>query len=126
MQDPHYFQLPGTSRTGAQFYFTHTLAVKMQALRSASAAQRAACRPSVNSRRAALLVRAEAAPPAAGAPAAAPKKKAPPAPWKQPELDPDTPSPIFGGSTGGLLRKAQVRERAQACPPLICHAAAPW
>jgi hypothetical protein len=26
-----------------------------------------------------------------------------------PVLDPNTPSPIFGGSTGGLLRKAQVR-----------------
>jgi len=30
-------------------------------------------------------------------------------PWKVPSLDPNTPSPIFGGSTGGLLRKAQVR-----------------
>ncbi|KAG4157053.1 hypothetical protein ERO13_D02G038100v2 [Gossypium hirsutum] len=27
-----------------------------------------------------------------------------------PELDPNTPSPIFGGSTGGLLRKAQLEE----------------
>mmetsp|Transcript_22565 Transcript_22565/g.31420 ORF Transcript_22565/g.31420 Transcript_22565/m.31420 type:complete len:206 (+) Transcript_22565:118-735(+) len=27
-----------------------------------------------------------------------------------PTLDPNTPSPIFGGSTGGLLRKAQVEE----------------
>lgn len=27
-----------------------------------------------------------------------------------PTLKPDTPSPIFGGSTGGLLRKAQVEE----------------
>ena len=27
-----------------------------------------------------------------------------------PELDPNTPSPIFGGSTGGLQRKAQVEE----------------
>ncbi|OAY27933.1 photosystem I reaction center subunit II, chloroplastic [Manihot esculenta] len=27
-----------------------------------------------------------------------------------PELDPNTPSPIFGGSTGGLLKKAQVEE----------------
>ena len=26
-----------------------------------------------------------------------------------PQLNPNTPSPIFGGSTGGLLRKAQVR-----------------
>lgn len=30
-------------------------------------------------------------------------------PFKAPALDPSTPSPIFGGSTGGLLRKAQVR-----------------
>ena len=28
--------------------------------------------------------------------------------WKVPTLDPNTPSPIFGGSTGGLLSKAQV------------------
>jgi len=27
-----------------------------------------------------------------------------------PELKADTPAPIFGGSTGGLLRKAQVEE----------------
>lgn len=33
---------------------------------------------------------------------------APKAPWSAPKLDPNTPSPIFGGSTGGLLRKAQV------------------
>merc|ERR1712072_1038934 len=31
-------------------------------------------------------------------------------PWVEPTLDPTTPSPIFGGSTGGLLRKAQVEE----------------
>ncbi|KAL3688770.1 hypothetical protein R1sor_015079 [Riccia sorocarpa] len=38
--------------------------------------------------------------------------KAPEAPagFTPPELNPDTPSPIFGGSTGGLLRKAQVEE----------------
>lgn len=30
--------------------------------------------------------------------------------WAPPALDPATPSPIFGGSTGGLLRKAQVEE----------------
>ncbi|BDA43518.1 Photosystem I reaction center subunit II, chloroplastic [Coccomyxa sp. Obi] len=30
--------------------------------------------------------------------------------WKPPTLDPSTPSPIFGGSTGGLLRKAQIEE----------------
>jgi len=32
------------------------------------------------------------------------------APWSPPKLNPNTPSPIFGGSTGGLLRKAQVEE----------------
>jgi len=48
-----------------------------------------------------VVVRAnEGAAPAA--PAA--EKKA----WSEPTLNPDTPSPIFGGSTGGLLRKAQV------------------
>jgi len=33
-----------------------------------------------------------------------------PSGFTPPELKPDTPSPIFGGSTGGLLRKAQVEE----------------
>ncbi|KAJ0609352.1 putative photosystem I PsaD, photosystem I, reaction centre subunit PsaD superfamily [Helianthus annuus] len=42
----------------------------------------------------------------------APTKEAPAAPvgFTPPELDPNTPSPIFAGSTGGLLRKAQVEE----------------
>ncbi|GLT52754.1 hypothetical protein SLA2020_260760 [Shorea laevis] len=40
---------------------------------------------------------------------AAPAKEAPVG-FTPPELDPNTPSPIFGGSTGGLLRKAQVEE----------------
>jgi hypothetical protein len=39
---------------------------------------------------------------------AAPEAKAA---FSAPTLNPDTPSPIFGGSTGGLLRKAQVRNR---------------
>lgn len=38
-----------------------------------------------------------------------PTKEAPSG-FTPPELDPNTPSPIFGGSTGGLLRKAQVEE----------------
>ncbi|WOH16039.1 hypothetical protein DCAR_0935588 [Daucus carota subsp. sativus] len=41
-------------------------------------------------------------------PAVEPKKA--PAGFTPPQLDPNTPSPIFGGSTGGLLRKAQVEE----------------
>ncbi|KAK9053038.1 hypothetical protein SSX86_029668 [Deinandra increscens subsp. villosa] len=48
-----------------------------------------------------------AAAPAAPAPAAA---KPAPVGFTPPELDPNTPSPIFAGSTGGLLRKAQVEE----------------
>ncbi|KAL7220472.1 hypothetical protein ACSBR2_013369 [Camellia fascicularis] len=39
----------------------------------------------------------------------APAKEAPVG-FTPPQLDPSTPSPIFGGSTGGLLRKAQVEE----------------
>jgi photosystem I subunit 2 len=31
-------------------------------------------------------------------------------PWAPPALDASAPSPIFGGSTGGLLRQAQVEE----------------
>ncbi|KDP21451.1 hypothetical protein JCGZ_21922 [Jatropha curcas] len=41
---------------------------------------------------------------------AAPTKEAAPVGFTPPELDPNTPSPIFSGSTGGLLRKAQVEE----------------
>ena len=44
------------------------------------------------------------------APAATEAAPAAPAGFTPPELDPNTPSPIFGGSTGGLLRKAQVEE----------------
>uniref|UniRef100_A0A2P2LBK5 Photosystem I reaction center subunit II, chloroplastic n=1 Tax=Rhizophora mucronata TaxID=61149 RepID=A0A2P2LBK5_RHIMU len=46
---------------------------------------------------------------AADSKAEAPTKEAPVG-FTPPELDPSTPSPIFGGSTGGLLRKAQVEE----------------
>ncbi|XP_024008784.1 photosystem I reaction center subunit II-2, chloroplastic [Eutrema salsugineum] len=37
-------------------------------------------------------------------------KEAAPVGFTPPQLDPNTPSPIFAGSTGGLLRKAQVEE----------------
>jgi photosystem I subunit 2 len=63
---------------------------------------RATTRRAPSSRGTHLVVRAEEK--AAAAPAAAP------APWTAPKLNPNTPSPIFGGSTGGLLRKAQVEE----------------
>jgi hypothetical protein len=53
-------------------------------------------------RAARLTVSAADAAPAAAAPAV----------FVPPPLDPNTPSPIFGGSTGGLLRKAQVRRQA--------------
>ncbi|KAL6638091.1 hypothetical protein ACP70R_025663 [Stipagrostis hirtigluma subsp. patula] len=46
---------------------------------------------------------------AAEEPAAAATEEAPKG-FVPPQLDPATPSPIFGGSTGGLLRKAQVEE----------------
>jgi photosystem I subunit 2 len=42
--------------------------------------------------------------------AAAPATKEAPVGFTPPQLDPNTPSPIFAGSTGGLLRKAQVEE----------------
>lgn len=54
-----------------------------------------------------VVVRAEEGEAAKAAPKEAAKEA--PAPWSPPTLNPDTPSPIFGGSTGGLLRKAQVR-----------------
>lgn len=46
----------------------------------------------------------------AEAEAAPVKEKAEPKVFTPPTLDASWPSPIFGGSTGGLLRKAQVEE----------------
>ncbi|KAL9237621.1 hypothetical protein vseg_012148 [Gypsophila vaccaria] len=58
-----------------------------------------------------FAIRAAAAASSDGATTAAePKKAAAPVGFTPPELDPSTPSPIFAGSTGGLLRKAQVEE----------------
>ncbi|KAH0460876.1 hypothetical protein IEQ34_008451 [Dendrobium chrysotoxum] len=48
--------------------------------------------------------------PAASSPDPTPAPASAPAGFTPPELDPNTPSPIFGGSTGGLLRKAQIEE----------------
>jgi photosystem I subunit 2 len=70
----------------------------------AAAAARPAVAPRPARRSASLVARAEAEAAAAPAPPAA--KPA----WTQPTLDPNTPSPVFGGSTGGLLKKAQVEE----------------
>jgi len=61
-------------------------------------AARSVCRPAPAARVTRFTVRAQAE--------AAAKEEAPK--WTEPTLNPDTPSPIFGGSTGGLLRKAQV------------------
>ncbi|XP_057736626.1 photosystem I reaction center subunit II, chloroplastic-like [Arachis stenosperma] len=55
-------------------------------------------------------VRASAAEEKVEAAAAEKEKEEAPVGFTPPELDPNTPSPIFGGSTGGLLRKAQVEE----------------
>lgn len=41
---------------------------------------------------------------------AVPETEAPKGGFTPPTLNADTPAPIFGGSTGGLLRKAQVEE----------------
>ncbi|KAL6894295.1 hypothetical protein ACP4OV_008393 [Aristida adscensionis] len=57
-----------------------------------------------SSSRGPAALRAAAAEEPAAATVEAPKGFVPP------QLDPNTPSPIFGGSTGGLLRKAQVEE----------------
>ncbi|KAI0511371.1 hypothetical protein KFK09_012001 [Dendrobium nobile] len=48
--------------------------------------------------------------PAASSPDPSPTADPAPAGFTPPDLDPNTPSPIFGGSTGGLLRKAQIEE----------------
>merc|ERR1712003_235016 len=56
------------------------------------------------------VVRVKAEKPVPAKKPAPKKKKKEVEPWVQPTLDPSTPSPIFGGSTGGLLRKAQVEE----------------
>ncbi|XVE81594.1 hypothetical protein DITRI_Ditri15bG0077400 [Diplodiscus trichospermus] len=63
--------------------------------------------PSFNSQKfvAARTIKAEAA-----EEKAVTATKEAPVGFTPPELDPNTPSPIFGGSTGGLLRKAQVEE----------------
>lgn len=72
----------------------------------------AASRPRVASKQISTVrfrttqIRAAAAEPAPPAP---PKAEAPVG-FTPPQLDPNTPSPIFAGSTGGLLRKAQVEE----------------
>lgn len=79
-----------------------SLTTRSQAPVASRAARSTSCRPAPVARPVrSVVVRAEAA--------EAPAKEAKPA-WTEPTLNPDTPSPIFGGSTGGLLRKAQVEE----------------
>ncbi|KFK30882.1 hypothetical protein AALP_AA6G038200 [Arabis alpina] len=56
-------------------------------------------------------IRAEKTDSSSSAAKAAPAAvKEAPVGFTPPQLDPNTPSPIFAGSTGGLLRKAQVEE----------------
>ncbi|XLS85809.1 hypothetical protein HN51_035975 [Arachis hypogaea] len=55
-------------------------------------------------------IRASAAEEKVEAAAPAAEKEEAPVGFTLPELDPNTQSLIFGGSTGGLLRKAQVEE----------------
>jgi len=97
---------PGPSPTSSVHAQPHPLLAIIVAMASLTATSRAqvvsrgparSCvsRPATLSRSSrAVQVRAETA-------TEAPK-------WTEPTLNPDTPSPIFGGSTGGLLRKAQV------------------
>ncbi|XP_015944507.1 photosystem I reaction center subunit II, chloroplastic-like [Arachis duranensis] len=57
-----------------------------------------------------IIIKASAAEEKVEAAAPAAEKEEVPVEFTPPELDPNTPSSIFGGSTGGLLRKAQVEE----------------
>ena len=61
---------------------------------NATLASKVVTKNAARSQRRSVVVRAEEA--------AAPKKEAPKA-WTAPTLDPNTPSPIFGGSTGTLI-----------------------
>merc|ERR1712134_220055 len=79
-----------------------TYAGRAQAVRSVRAATRRAAR---NQRVVRVFAETDKAVPAPKKPAKKEKE-----PWSEHTLDPTTPSPIFGGSTGGLLRKAQVEE----------------
>lgn len=76
------------------------LRMRTSQAKGSRAAQRVAARPS---RSLVAPVRAQEA-----AAPTAPKEEAKAA-WTEPTLNPDTPSPIFGGSTGGLLNAAKVR-----------------
>lgn len=89
------FPLPG-SQTQPKQMALRSSTTQQVAARSSSARQVA---PARALRARSVVVRASEA--------AAPAKEAKPA-WSEPKLNVDTPSPIFGGSTGGLLRKAQV------------------
>ena len=56
-----------------------------------------------------VVVHAKAAPTEEQKPEEKEKKEKASGPFQPPTLDASWPAPIFGGSTGGLLRKAQVR-----------------
>eukprot|EP00878_Enallax_costatus_P000144 GHUV01000188.1.p1 GENE.GHUV01000188.1~~GHUV01000188.1.p1 ORF type:complete len:209 (+),score=59.89 GHUV01000188.1:85-711(+) len=79
-----------------------TISARAQQSVAGRAARSSVARPATVSRSVrAVQVRAQEA--------AAPVKEEAPK-WTEPTLDANTPSPIFGGSTGGLLKKAQVEE----------------
>jgi hypothetical protein len=61
---------------------------------NATLASKVVTKNAARSQRRSVVVRAEET--------AAPKKEAPKA-WTAPTLDPNTPSPIFGGSTGTFM-----------------------
>lgn len=79
----------------------------MFAISSSALTQRATVANATRTRRSTTARRSTAIRAEAEGAKAAP---AAPAAWTAPKLNPNTPSPIFGGSTGGLLRKAQVEE----------------
>ena len=97
-RDPGAIAIPNTH----QVPFATSLAMLRTTQRSVQASKAGKLAPARLSRSLVAPIRAQEA--AAAAPAAAEKPK-----WTEPTLNPDTPSPIFGGSTGGLLNAAKVR-----------------
>lgn len=112
----------------APFAFPRTLYIvsssitslrKMQALTVNAKLSNARASVCARPARRSLVVRAEEA-------AAAPKKEAPKA-WTAPTLDPNTPSPIFGGSTGTRFhrnsenRTEPLPGRCLPCTPTAAH-----
>ena len=103
----------------APFAFPRTLYIvsssitslrKMQALTVNAKLSNARASVCARPARRSMVVRAEEA-------AAAPKKEAPKA-WTAPTLDPNTPSPIFGGSTGTRFHRNSEKSNGAFAGPL--------